>query len=536
MMATHATPLNAARLQFTDAANCERWIESLPQTNVQLAHFALTQQLALVRRAAIAPLELLRILEVLREPIHYVQGELARKYTSKPLPLDTDESTLWLRVVELWQGLSDAYLACRDARAHGDAALPGDGALIVQRCLRFTAYALFEHYRIYRQAPAGMWGKLHRLYGFAEQGGFARTPVADTVNGQHAESSCCAAYCQALLAHLANPFALSGRQLGFLASWTEKWSAQVSLASQPLAPCAIPAISVDLAGNAGPALADSYATAANLRHLELEQISRTLRQTLASLKQGQTPASLGLGEDARQPGCESLLMLLYIQLCRAGTGRGEERASTEVKAQVCLGVHAAHYFVGGRAFRAPGARLSRREEDDMQLFGHISERTELALASGVSSAVESWEIVNQSNSGFLCMLRESDAQVRISHNQLVAVRRSTSKMFYLGVVQWLRVEENDELRVGVRLFPGIARTVAARPANFKAPAGDNGYERALLLPEIAVPATPATLILPAGWYQPGRFVEIVGAQRQVAHLISVIEKGSDFDRCAVTLA
>ena len=134
------------------------------------------------------------------------------------------------------------------------------------------------------------------------------------------------------------------------------------------------------------------------------------------------------------------------------------------------------------------------------------------------------------------MLRESDAKLRVSHNQLVAVRRSTSKMFYLGVVQWLRVEEGGELRVGVRLFPGVARAVAARPANFKAPAGEHGYERALLLPEIAVPATPATLILPLGWYQPGRFVEIVGEQKQVAKLVNVIEKGSDFDRCTVTLA
>ena len=535
-MVTHATSLNGAQIQFTDAAGCAHWIGLLPLTNVQSAHQALMQQLQLVRQAGIAPAELLRILEALREPIHYVQGEMARKYTAKPLPLDTSESTAWLRVLGLWQELIDGYLACRDARAQGGPALPGDGALIVQRCLRYTANVMFEHYRIYRQIPAGMWVKLHRLYAFAEQGGFARTPVADSVNEQRVESSCCAAYGQALLAHMANPFALSGRQLGFLACWIEKWSALLSLAAQPLPPCAIPPIGVDLAGNTGPTFGENLAVTSNLRHLDLEQISLTLRQTIGSLKQGQTPASLGLGEDARQPGCENLLMLLYIQLCRAGTGRGEQRASAQVKAQVCLGTHAAHYFVGGRAFRVPGARLSRREEHDMQLFGHISERTEQALASGQSSAVESWDIVNQSNSGFLCMLRESDAQLRISHNQLVAVRRSTSKMFYLGVVQWLRGEEGGDLRVGVRLFPGIARAVAARPANFKAPAGEHGYDRALLLPEIAVPATPATLILPLGWYQPGRFVEIVGEQKQVAKLVNVIEKGSDFDRCTVTLA
>ena len=535
-MVTHAASLKAAQLQITDAASCAHWIESLPLTNVQLAHHALTQQLELVRQAGIAPAELLRILEALREPIHYVQGELAQKYTAKPLPLNTVDSTLWLRALGLWQELIDAYLTCRDAHVQGDPALRGNGALIVQRCLRYTAYVMFEHYRIYRQVPAVLWGKLHRLYAFAEQSGFALARVADTAGGQDTNSSCCAAYCQALLGHLANPFALSGRQMEFLAHRIEKWAPLLRLAAQPLAPCAIPAISIDLAGSAGPTFAACGATATSLRYLDLEQISLTLRQTIASLKQGQTPAMLGLGADARQPACENLLMLLYIQWCRAGTGRAEERTQVDAKGQVCLGIHAAHYFIGGRAFRAPGKSLSRQEEHDMHLFGHVSERTERTLASGQSAAVESWDIVNQSNSGFLCMLREANAQLRLGHNQLVAVRRSTCKQFNLGVVQWMRVEESSELLAGIRLFPGVARAVAARPANFTVAAGDHGFERALLLPETAVPATPATLILPSGWYQPGRFVEIFGEQKQVAKLVSLIEKGSDFDRCTVTLA
>ncbi|MEO7728363.1 MAG: hypothetical protein ABIS45_14005 [Burkholderiales bacterium] len=535
-MVNQATSLHAAQLQFTDSAGCNRWLESLPLTNLQSAQRLLTEQLALVtREATVAPGELLRILETLREPAYYVQSELARKYTAKPLPLDSNEAALWTRAMELWQVFSDGYIACRDAHVRGDPALRSHGALIVMRCLRYTANVMFEHYRIYRHVPAKQWKALHRLYVFAEQSGFAHTVVADKFNEQEVDSSCCAAYAQALLAELANPFALSGRQMEFLARWTEKWSALVNLSAQPLPQSAIPALSVDLAGSAGPKFTGECETVATLRHLDLEQIGRTLRQTITLLKQGQTPTMLDLGEDARQPGCENLLMLLYIQWCRAGTGRGEQRNMIEEKAQVCLGVHAAHYFISGRSFRTPGASVSRQEEHELQLFGHISERTERAQVSTQSSAVESWELVNQSNSGFMCMLREPDAELRIGHNQLVAVRRGSSKLFYLGLVQWLRVEETNGLYVGVRLFPGIARAVVAKPANFQAPSGINGYERALLLPEMAVPATPATLILPTGWYQAGRFVELFGEQKQVAKLVNVLEKGSDFDRCTVTL-
>ena len=530
--------LNADQLQFNDGASCKRWIESLPLTNVESSQHALTQQIALVRQAALAPLELLRVLEALREPAAYLQDELTRKYVGKPQPLDATEAASWTQVLRLWQEFIAAYALClcRDAHLRGDPGVKNHDALIAMRCLRYTSSAMLEHYRAYRQAPGDLWQQLHQLYAFAEQGGFAHTTVADEFNHQEAVSSCATVYRQALLVQLANPFALSGRQLGVLLRWSANWAGLVNLATEPLPPSAIPALAIDLAGGAGPVFAEGLEPLTSLRYLDLEQIGRTLRQVITLLKQGQTPAQLGLGDDARQPGCENLLMLLYIQWCRADNRRGEPRDPTDEQAQVCLGMHAAHFNISGRAFRAPGTSLSPQEAHDMQLFGHISERTERSLASRQSSAVESWQLINQSNSGFfMCMRRELDAQWRIGHNQLVAVRRRSSKLFHLGLVQWLRVEENNELFAGVRLFPGIARAAAMKPANFDAPSGIKGFERGLLLAELPAQSTPATLILPTGWYQPGRLVELHGEQKQVVKLVNLLEKGSDFERCTFAL-
>ena len=55
-----------------------------------------------------------------------------------------------------------------------------------------------------------------------------------------ADSSCAEAYNHALLAHLANPFALSVRQMAFLRRWLDKWSSLVNLSAQPLPPGAPP--------------------------------------------------------------------------------------------------------------------------------------------------------------------------------------------------------------------------------------------------------------------------------------------------------
>jgi len=516
-------------LQFSDSAGCKRWIEQLTLTNVQLTQQVLTGQLAALGAASLTPLERLKILETLREPVHFVQTESAKRYSAKPLPLDPGETTVWNNVIALWQEVSRNYQLCLKAYREGDLTVAPHAALITMRCLRLTGSMLLAYYHVYRQTPAALWHGLHEFFSFAESHGFARIRVQDSFAQREPDSSCTESYVQVLLAHLANPYALSVRQMAFVTRWLERWATLVGIVPQPLPTSPIPSLAVDLSGSAGVVFGTGLEPHANLRYLDLEQLSKTLRQTINLLKQGQTPGQLGLGEDARQPGCENLLMLLYVQWCRAGTARSEDRAQTEEPAQVCFGLAAAHLHVnGGRPFRQPG-ELSSREKQDMDTYGFVT-RGE----GGVDESLELWQIVNHSASGFMCMQREPEGRGRVGHNQLMAVRRPTGRNFHLGMVQWLKMEENGEIYCGVRLFPGAPHAISVRPSNFT-PTGAARYERALLLPEVPAPATPATLILPAGWFQSGRFVELFSDRKQVAKLLNLLEKGGDFDRGTIVV-
>lgn len=521
------------QLQFTDSASCKQWLDGLPLTNVQQAQQVLTAQLTALCAMQLPALERLKILEVLKEPTQFVQSESAKRYAGKPLPLDPAQAAVWSNVITLWLEMGRNYQQCLRAYQEGDLNIAPHAALVCMRCLRYLGQTMLDHYYAYHQAPATMWLTLHELYLFAEQHGFARIRVEDCFAKQDPDSSCTEAYVQALLVHLANPFSMSVRQLSFVQRWLEKWSSLVGLATQPLPASMIPSLAVDMDGSAGVMFADDIGTASNLRYLDLEQLSKTLRQTINLLKQGQTPGQLGLGDDAKQPGCENLLMLLYVQWCRAGTARREERQQIEEPASVCFGIPAIHLNVSGRVFRQPG-ELTSREKQDLDTYGYIA-RVEGINSDNKATAesnLETWQITNHSASGFMCMLRDPRGEGRISHNQLLAVRRGDSKHFRLGMVQWLRAEENNDLCCGVRLLPGVPQAVAVRPSNFN-PAGSNRYERALLLPEVPTPPTPASLILPAGWFQSGRFVEV--DRKQTAKLLNLLEKGGDFDRGTITI-
>jgi len=533
---TGTTPLTApqAPLQFTDSEGCREWLEQLTLTNVQLTQQVLTVQLAGLATTALPSLERLKILEALRDPVLFVQGESAKRYAGKGLPLEAGEFTAWKNVICLWTELNRNYQQCLTAYREGDLAMAPHAALITMRCLRLIGCSMADHHRGYRQPPGAMWRTLHELYSFAEQHGFARIRVHDTFTQRDPDSSCAESYVQVLLSHLASPFSLSVRQQALVERWLERWATLVGLAPQPPAAGQIPPLAVDLNGEQGVVLAAELEVQPGLRYLELEQLSKTLRQTINFLKQGQTPAQLGLGEDARQPGCENLLMLLYVQWCRAGSARNEERAPTDDALDVCFGLDAAHFQLSGGRGARPAAELSSLDKRHMDTLGFVVNVSRGTDATELEAQLERWQIVNYSPSGFMCIKRETDGKTRVVHNQLLAVRRGGGAHFQLGLVQWLRLEVDGRLRCGVRLFPGVPQAISVRPSNFN-PVGGGRYERALLLPEIPAPSTAASLVLPAGWFQTGRFVEVYAERKQVAKLLNLLDKGSDFDRGTIVI-
>ncbi len=58
---------------FTDSSGCAKWLKSLPLINVGPSHVRLLGQLDELNAYTIAPAERLKILELLREPVSFVQ-------------------------------------------------------------------------------------------------------------------------------------------------------------------------------------------------------------------------------------------------------------------------------------------------------------------------------------------------------------------------------------------------------------------------------------------------------------------------------
>jgi len=514
------------QLHLTDAAATAAWLARLPLKNAPQCHALLAAQAQLLAAAPIAPAAKLEVLELLRQPVAIAQSQQAQGCRGAPVPLEPKHRQTWNSLVGLWKAMAAGYDSLIDAMAAGAPQLATQAHLICQRALRYTALAMFEHCQVHYAASGALWQQLHRLYVFSENAGIAATAVSDAIGRESATTTCAATYVHALLMHHAQPDSLTSELLDTVDRWLDRWDSLVALTPEVLPHSSIPALAVDVASKKGAGFAKDL-PAAGVRHLNLEGLSKTLRQTTAAIKQ-QTPGQLGLGHLARDA-CERLLLLLHIQWCAAGTGRGDERSPVSIKVIISPNLASAHFHLTGKTFRQPDGDLTAAERQKMAMLGQVSEHTEQALASQRSAALETWVIVNQSVSGFLGTAREKEVVNRISHHQLVGLQAPARKTMHIGIVQRLIVDEGGTIWIGLRIILGTPQAVAVRD-------GAGKYERALLMPEDAARKIPASIMLLPGWYQSNRVLHLRGEKEAKIKLHALLDSGSNFERATFTTA
>jgi hypothetical protein len=514
---------------FADPAGAKAWLENVPLANVAAAQRQLLGQLEEFNRFATPAANRLATLEALREAVHFVQIEQARRFINRALPMAAAEGAVFADTVALWEQMRLGYLRCLDAVEGKEPGLRGQGALVCQRALALGGLKMFHYHRAYRQVPKQEWRALHQCYARAEGLKVAETPVKDYLNRDVHDTSPRIAYMRALLIGMANPNELSQRQLTFVAYLLERWAEKVEISARPGAEdLDAPPLVVDLEGDACPERGGSQA--AQPRYLDALRISKSLRSRIGLMRKGESPARLGLGEDCVQPSCEQLLVFLYRQWCQPRQPRASERKRISDVAQVCNDMAAVHYYVSGRAFRQPDSAqlLNARQRDEIATFGRVSTREDEAYGAVHGFQLEHWQLLDESALGLKMMRAAGNPGKRYTHGQLVAVRPGDAKGFMLGQVRWLSQSEEGDLYAGVRLLPGLPAAIAVRATGVNV--RDDRFVQAMSLTAVPALSSPPALVLPAGWYRPKRLIEVhIDATVQV-ELAEALERGSDFER------
>ncbi|MDE2117687.1 MAG: hypothetical protein KGJ19_03725 [Betaproteobacteria bacterium] len=521
---------------FKDAAGCAQWLGQLQLTNLHLAHGVLRTQLDELNRYPMRGLERLHTLELLRETVSSIQTDYARKLFAAKLPLSTDELTVFVSIIGLWQGMVTGYQRCLQAYMAGDARLAQHGALLCQRCLLYSGLQIFEHLRTGYEFDGKLWHQLHELYAFSEEQGLQLAEVADSLNGNTRPTSCRAAYAKLLLACHAYRAELTRNQLQLLDRWLTLWSPTITVErSYTMSKGDASPLAVDLSGLQGLQPLQQVNPSGNVRYLAMVPLSKLLRVKMILLQQGQSPQQLELGEGCNSAECAWFLNYLHQYWCEERGDRMPKRGVTQKQAQMCYGIESCFAYVANKPFKQPDKGASENAQQ-IQAFGRVLSDTDRHDLSGMGFALETWQIKDESILGAR-LLREEITGMRLGPNQLVAVRPSYANAFMLGAVSWVKVAQTGQLHAGVRYLPGSPQAITMSTTGINLAVSDKSVA-ALLLPAVPALKTPASLIAPRDWFKPGRIVEIVQtdkAKLDVKMEFSV-EKGSDYERISFSQA
>lgn len=526
----------AIGLAIPDLETGLNFLSRLPLANPLQAEVSLNQFFDSLLASPPPALTYLNLLEQTRVPLCFVEEELARRYVNKPLPLGEVEEQAFEQVIAIWRKVTRAYSQCAQLDADADdPEHPLRVALVLHRCIYYTTMIIVEHHRARRELPAGIWLDLHGYYASAEEWGVATYPLADALDPHGRATHCTAAFVTALLMDLAGPYSLTVRDQGLIRRWATQWSPLVSV--HPCEPGeALPPFVVDLMQDNGLKPVADCLNTSQVRRLDTSRLAMALTQTRQQLAQKLSPAQVGLGEDCSAGLCRRLLDHLSRPWTQARAARKFRRHATSGIAKVGSGFEAMHYFISGKEFTQPeNTRVySRQEFDTLFVFRHMDDPTaKLQIHQGIQVArPDDWEVVNQSANGFRLM--RSIAGSKVAHGELLAVCPHDGDRYFLAQVTWLMQDRSFGLVAGIAALPGAPQAIAARMLT-----GHTGksemYSRAFLLPAIEAVGELQSVVLPGGWYQAGRVIEVFTDAPWRVRLDHVLQEGPDFERISFSL-
>jgi hypothetical protein len=539
--------LPASRPLLSDLKSCDEWLARAYLSDPRQACHEFTLLLEQLEEAPPRHLAYLDILERLRKPLAAAQEELAKKFLARALPLGHVENAAFEQSYDLWRAVMRGYRRLfRAALKDNHPELAGRTPLLCQRSLEATGELLATFWQARREIDPDLWPLLHELYASAETRGFANLNLASAgaraagTNSHIAVvKSCTSTYLRPLLLHLAQPYGLSGRDFHLARRWAYRWSHKPRLLQSRTRGGAH---YIDLAGSEGPrwsADADGAAdgaAGATLRYIDMSELARSLRGRQRLLAGGAMPAELGLGADCTQATCGELLSQLVRSWLDAPKPRQFPRRQQMAPTELVAGFTAIHFAISGRPFDDGHAALkqwhyTRRDAEHIHIFQHAPALADKAAAlNQAAPLLEQWDTLDESATGF--RMRRDGPGARLQHRQLVALRPQGAKRMILAEVRWLLSGHDNSLAIGARALPGIARACMVR-VKPDGPGQKEAFSQAFLLP--VAPGLAPSLVLPTGWYQNGREIELrLEDESFVVSLFGLLGRGADYDRANFT--
>ncbi len=436
------------------------WIDALPMANFAVASRRVLDALRDLNRQRVDGVQRLDALELLRRPLAELAAYTDRQILGASFPLPAAKAELGELALAFQGELATGYriaLAELCAPAGGVPFLRGRHvALAALRALQHGGAHLAKAYLLYRTPAAGAWRALHDVHRFA-----AELRLDDRAAEPGATPR--AAYLEALLVALANPYRFTQREQGEVAAFARALVPYAELRDRNGGERDL---AVPYDADRGPGyLADERGDARRgAPALHLDGVHARVDAQLAAAA-GAATATLRLSDGAAE--IDAALARRVAAGWRARAERGHPRLGGGYVLDSVLGLHELHSaLAGGEEF----ASFLRRVRGEAISLGGGEHAAAWRGAAEVGRAPRRpVRVLDQSLGGYRVLWERAPSgdglRVRVADLVGLALpaRSELGDADWMsGAVRWLRIDEQGGIDAGIELLARRALAAAAR--------------------------------------------------------------------------
>lgn len=514
-----------------------KWLGDLPRGSIGKTAELLYKALQEINQQEIKATERFRILETIREPIHYVTENMRTHFSTMTIPPSEKTALIIDACRAFYAGMAESYqLAIRDCDDSQGIFTENKIKLIaLHRAHAYIGHALLTAYQVYATSHHQNWGKLHTLYTIAERAGMTDTPVTDEVEEKR-KSTITEEYLRILLLSMTSPYNLRQGEIGRIFHYLDGLCGLVTigkLSDQTALPAAGMPV-VNLATDYPPELAGPTTVIEDRVHYRLINTTRLLDKLKAELEELREPnKKSGKSTLASQYEISADLLRRLIESWGYLKKRKFQRRQVMAPIHVGIGLYNTHHLllleltppsaVAGAAHNAGFDSVTKYQIDivdvnkssydiwasvypGMESQPDAAQQTITASASPKEATYEhtdkQWTLLNQSAEGFglMCLFNCGD---KLQVGELVCIHNEgvpAEKKWSVGIIKWLKSYGKNGIEIGGQMLAPIAIPVGITSMRDKK---DAFPTRGLLLPELPNINRPGSIICSSKLYRVG---------------------------------
>lgn len=439
----------------------KQWIEALPMANSGATARLLYNGLKELNQLEVEPNQRIEILEQMRQPVQVVIASMERHVLGQSLPLPLQKRQIGAVMRDFHRELAVGYAICVHDYCAPRGSVPflrgRSTALALVRGLGHASQALGKCYIAYSEIPAGVWGLLHRLVGFAFEAQLADKAVTDPqVAGITLTPE--SVYLQTLLTFIGNPYRLTQKEIVDVETAAKIWAAHCRIDQAGTSGSFV----IDPASDAPP-MSPRAEVAGRYWRLDTSSLVQSLQSQMRMLASKEATITvrgrMGQGPEITGEVAEKLIVAWSFS-----GERGHPRLPADHHMETCIGLHAVHYLAAGR---------QDFNEFVSELGGGVTvsdrERSAAWAQASSEAAVPTLlkvRVVDQSLGGYRLFWENAEG-LKAKVGELVALAapaedEDDAPDWMVGVLRWLKGGNNDSLEAGVQLLSRRVEAVAVR--------------------------------------------------------------------------